>query len=99
MALGGCPQGAISARSCGLRSWLTSCFSGRKALTATSPTGGDDLAAAARLHAGAKAVSALAHDFAGLVRPLHETSPFMASRANGREPVCVFVLCVRSFEK
>ena len=45
--------------------------SGRELLAAPRAASGDDLAAADRRHAGAKAMAALAHDFAGLKGPLH----------------------------
>src|SRR5215211_9074550 len=53
--------------------------SSRQALAAMSTTGGDDLAAALRRHARAKAMAALAHELARLIRPLHGSSP-VASR-------------------
>ena len=49
--------------------------------SATTPAGqpgaarGEDLAAAGRREAGAEAVTALAHQFAGLISPLHGCSP------------------------
>ena len=49
--------------------------SGREALAATRATGGDDLAAADGRHAGAETVATLAHDLAGLISPLHGSSP------------------------
>jgi hypothetical protein len=49
--------------------------SGRQALTAMRPAGGDDLAATLGRHAGAIAVAALANQLAGLVGSLHGPSP------------------------
>ena len=45
--------------------------SGRQLLAATRATGGDDLAATDRGHAGAEAVTALADELGGLVGALH----------------------------
>ncbi len=45
--------------------------SGAKPLAAAIAPGGDHLAAARGRHAGAKSVTALAHNFAGLIGPLH----------------------------
>ena len=49
--------------------------SGRKLLAATRAAGGDDATATDSGHAGAKAVAALAHEFAGLISPLHGYAP------------------------
>ncbi len=51
--------------------------SGRQLLAATRATGGDDLAATDRGHAGAEAVTALAHELAGLIGPLHDNAPVL----------------------
>src|SRR5262245_42800517 len=45
--------------------------SGTEALAPARPARGDDLAAAGGLHAGAKTVTALAHQLARLISPLH----------------------------
>jgi hypothetical protein len=45
--------------------------SGAQALAATRATRGENLAAAGRGETGAEAVTALAHQFAGLISPLH----------------------------
>jgi len=46
-------------------------FSGAQALAAASAAGGKDLAATSGGEASAEAVAALAHQFAGLISPLH----------------------------
>ena len=53
--------------------------SGAQALAATRAARGENLAAAGRGEPGAEAVAALAHQFAGLISPLH--GPFSADRA------------------
>src|SRR5450755_3662652 len=53
--------------------------SGAQALAAPGTARGEDLAAAGRGEAGAEAVAALAHQFAGLISPLH--GPYSADRA------------------
>ena len=53
--------------------------SGAQTLAAPCAAGGEDLAAAGRRKAGTKAVTALAHQFAGLISPLHGS--FSADRA------------------
>jgi hypothetical protein len=53
--------------------------SGAQTLAATGAAGGEDLAAAGRGETGAEAVTALAHQFAGLISPLHGF--FSADRA------------------
>src|SRR5580704_2228379 len=45
--------------------------SGAQTLAAASAAGGEDLAAAGGREAGTEAVTALAHQFAGLICPLH----------------------------
>src|SRR6185437_7504341 len=45
--------------------------SGREFLAAPRPPRGDHLATADRRHAGAKAMTALAHELRGLIGPLH----------------------------
>src|SRR6516164_678464 len=47
------------------------CFSGAQTLAASRTARGEDLAAAGGCKAGAEAVTALAHQFAGLISPLH----------------------------
>ncbi|SMX55605.1 conserved protein of unknown function [Bradyrhizobium sp. ORS 285] len=49
--------------------------SGAETLAAPGATRGKDLAAAGGGEAGAEAVTALAHQFAGLISPLHGRSP------------------------
>jgi hypothetical protein len=49
--------------------------SGRKALAAARAAGGDDLAASHGGHAGAKTMTALAHEFGRLISPLHGSAP------------------------
>jgi hypothetical protein len=53
--------------------------SGAQALAATRATGGENLTATDGRQAGAEAVTALAHQFAGLISPLHGS--FSADRA------------------
>jgi len=53
--------------------------SGAQALAATGAARGENLAAAGRGEPSAEAVAALAHQFAGLISPLH--GPFSADRA------------------
>jgi hypothetical protein len=52
---------------------------GAQTLAAASAAGGEDLAAAGSGEAGTEAVAALAHEFAGLISPLHGF--FSADRA------------------
>src|SRR4029078_3672812 len=47
------------------------CGSGAEPLAATVAPGGNHLAASRGRHAGAKSMTALAHDLAGLIGPLH----------------------------
>jgi hypothetical protein len=49
--------------------------SGAQALATAGAAGGDDLAAADSRDASAEAVTALAHQFAGLIGTLHGSSP------------------------
>jgi hypothetical protein len=49
--------------------------SGREALAAADAASGENLAAADGGHAGAEAVTALAHEFGGLISPLHGDAP------------------------
>jgi NADH dehydrogenase FAD-containing subunit len=53
--------------------------SGAQTLAATRTAGGENLAAAGGGETGAEAVTALAHQFAGLISPLHGS--FSADRA------------------
>jgi hypothetical protein len=53
--------------------------SGAQTLAAAGAPGRENLAAAGGRQAGAKAVTALAHQFAGLISPLHGS--FSADRA------------------
>ena len=57
-------------------------LSGRQLLAAAGATGGDDLAAADSGHAGAEAVTALAHELGRLIGPLHGISPKIARAPN-----------------
>jgi hypothetical protein len=49
----------------------------------------DDFAATGGGHSGAITVTALAHELARLVGPLHETSPLVAARRRGMERVAL----------
>jgi hypothetical protein len=53
--------------------------SGAQTLAATCATRGENLAAASRRETGTEAVTALAHQFAGLISPLHGRSPLLGS--------------------
>jgi hypothetical protein len=53
--------------------------SGAQTLAATRAARGKNLAASGGRKAGAKAVTALAHQFAGLISPLHGRSPLPGS--------------------
>ena len=61
-------------------------ISGGEALASARPAGGNDLAAADGFHAGAKAVAALAHDFAGLKGPFHGTAPVVKMLLRAGKP-------------
>ena len=63
------------------------CLRGQ-ALAAMRPARGDDLAAALRRHAGAKAMPALADELARLIGPLHGSSP-AARQAEGCARDCL----------
>ena len=54
--------------------------SGRKALAAARAAGCNDPAAAYCRHTGAKSMTALAHDLAGLISPLHGKTPVVSER-------------------
>ena len=61
--------------------------SGRQLLATTCAASGDDATATDRGHAGAEAVAALAHEFAGLISPLHGYAPVAwGQRAPEGEP-------------
>jgi hypothetical protein len=61
----------------------------RQALAASGATRGDNAAAALGGHAGAKAVTALANELAGLIGPLHGL--ISITRAGRRAPAPVAV--------
>src|SRR6266404_4867418 len=60
--------------------------SGAQTLAAPCATCGEDLAAASRREAGAEAVTALAHQFAGLISPLHGS--FSADNLPAKATIC-----------
>ena len=60
--------------------------SGRQLLAAARAAGGDDAATTNGGHARAEAVAALAHEFAGLISPLHGYAP--VGRDSGRLTAC-----------
>jgi hypothetical protein len=57
--------------------------SGAQTLAATRAAGGENLAAAGGRETGTEAVTALAHQFAGLIGPLHGRSPLPKSSSDG----------------
>ena len=61
--------------------------SGAQTLTAARAAGGENLAAADRGKAGAEAVAALAHQFAGLISPLH--GQFSADNWQAKPAICL----------
>jgi hypothetical protein len=61
--------------------------SGAQALAATRAARGEDFAAAGGREAGAEAVTALAHQFAGLISPLHGS--FSADNPPDRATICL----------
>jgi hypothetical protein len=67
--------------------------SGAQTLAATGAARDQNLAAAGRGQTGAEAVTALAHQFAGLISPLHGW--FSADRANCLLAViCLLAMCL-----
>ena len=60
---------------------------GAQALAATRAARGEDLAAARRGEAGTEAMAALAHQFAGLISPLHGS--FSADNLPARATICL----------
>ena len=70
--------------------------SSREALAAAGAAGGDHLAAANRFHAGAKAVTALAHDLAGLKGPRHWGSLRFVTDGAGVAPATASASCTCS---
>ena len=61
--------------------------SGAQALAATRAARSEDLASAGRRETGAEAVTALAHQFAGLISPLHGS--FSADTWQARPASCL----------
>jgi hypothetical protein len=67
--------------------------SGAQTLAAAGAAGSEDLATAGGRQAGAEAVTALAHQFAGLISPLH--GPFSADNLPGKKTICLIMRVVR----
>ena len=63
--------------------------SGAQTLAAPRAARGEDLAAAGGRKAGAEAVTALAHQFAGLISPLH--GPFSADNLPDKLTICLIM--------
>jgi hypothetical protein len=61
--------------------------SGAQTLAAPRAARGENLAAADRRKTGTEAVTALAHQFAGLISPLH--GPFSADNLPAKATICL----------